>query len=309
MKKKIFFFLLCAFCAVFTGCASSTTTGEPVIEQSVSQDSLEKTDTTEVFNGYDIPEDLAERYFDRFQPFFSVEEYVELCNIATAISATPEWPLNKHLFSVYQKNTTYDTNEDRFLLLDTSGNIVKDYGEENWAAVGKPDYVGEYSFIPNTNDLDGHDIYNSKGEFVGTFDDDGQINEMAALGDEYYIFYTSGNGTYYMNVLHPNGECYFIHVPRDLWPIAGEEIQIGTLCDGLFSMRYDLMTSGACGFYFDAYGEKIIDLSFETRNFNIYELGDFKDGQAEIKFIGADDKNYTGIIDKNGNFVTEPVAD
>ena len=70
------------------------------------------------------------------------------------------------------------------------------------------------------------------------------------------------------------------------------------MSEGVFSFVYESSQHGfgVRAFYFNALGEKVINLSEEVTDFKVTELGMFSNGTAEIKFIGADCKEYSATI-------------
>mgnify|MGYP003292545096 CR=1 FL=1 len=60
--------------------------------------------------------------------------------------------------------------------------------------------------------------------------------------------------------------------------------------------------------YFDSKGNCVIDFNKSTNFYNgVVYAGDFVDGEAKIVFVGNDRNKYSVVIDKEENWLTEPV--
>jgi len=284
----------------------------------------------ELYNSLESDESkqfLKDNYCKNFQLFFSPAEYVDLYNTASEISATPTYAISKFAVVAHQNIATYNTSEDKYFIMDISGNIIRDYGDNSWVNT-QCVLFGENIFINTNGHPAKYDIVNAHGELVNTFEDmlyeydAPRIENLFDLGDGYYIFSEVKNtstSSYKLYILNPNGEHFELedfvvlsasgyHKPY-YFDMANMEdnVSVGKISEDLFYFLYKFgADSFAC--YYDTEGELVINLSNSETNFEVTQLGNFVDGKANIKFRGADYKSYTATIDTTGDFIGEPVS-
>lgn len=256
-------------------------------------------------------------YNNSFAEYFSAEEYVSLYKTLEALSITPKLAINETLFIAYQYFATYNTTEEHYLLMDVSGNILRDYGDNGWPAVSTSlEKMGNYSFIPLLGNPATFELIDEKGNLISIFEAGNQnhsIEYVCSLGSDYHVFIVYLSGSFRTYLLSPQGEICFVRWPSNSMPYTADlenemekgKLVIGNVSEGLFSLWYKGIFE-THAFYFDISGERIIDLSSGQTNYHIRKMGAFEDGQAKIHLTGADGKEYSAIIDTAGQFVSEP---
>lgn len=312
MKKIPVIVILCLL-LLLLGCNQEVDLVDESVDTVITNVSEIETTVSNMFDGYDIPEEWIERYEIGFEDFFSVEDYLLVCDIVKELSATPFEAVSKNLFLVKQDLSTYDKIDQKALLLNTSGEILQEYEDENESvySISAPYHysVGEYFVIGST-------VCDSDGKYVGTYDImNRSLKKIVDLGKDYYLF-APGPGleygesiSYALYLMDPKGTCYYLDVSVHDLPYQMDEISVGKLSDGYFSILYEHLTDETYAYYFDTAGKKCIDLSSRKIDYEVFELGKFKDGKAKIKFVGIDHRNYCVDIDKAGNFISEPILD
>lgn len=324
--------LLILFAFLLTSCGSHTQDTYSPDETGVPEQ-IEETPKDD-FAGHEIDDHFKYLYTaeDRcFDKFFSPEEYVKICSVATDLSAEPCYAISEFAFSVHQNIATYNTSEDNYLVIDPDGNVLIDYDDNDWVVDGISNYIrfGNLIFIKTNGNPAKYDIVNQHGKVTNSikFDDNLCPEYIKDLGNDYYLFAIVRNASrssYDLYILHPTGECYQINDPMGYWnadidmDISTEgttysiDAAIGELNEDLFSVCYSghmvNSTKKTCAYYCDKYGNLAINLSSDEMNFHIKELGDFSDGKAEITFVGADKKNYTATINTSGEFIDGPTS-
>lgn len=264
----------------------------------------------------------------KFDKVFSPEEYVEICSVISDMSAEPCYAISKHAIFIHQTIATYNTSEEKYLLIDENGNIITDYGNNAWVVDPPNNYIkfGTLTFVKTNGNPAKYNILDQFGQIKNTinFTDNLSPKYIKDLGNGYFLFATISNinrSSYDLFILHPTGECYEVNTPTGYWNAdilvdsAGEETTyslnavIGTLNEGLFSVcyrRYMVDAEKTCAYYCDTNGNLVINLSSEEMDFTVTELCDFSDGKAAIKFIGADKRNYNAYINTSGELIGEP---
>ncbi|MBR2319732.1 MAG: hypothetical protein IKA50_02960 [Clostridia bacterium] len=142
-------------------------------------------------------------------------------------------------------------------------------------------------------------IYNSQGEIVGIFE---------LTGRSYSQHLNNGNIIFRYIKLYGGHDfgCYmfctntstFVEMPtpyRD--DISGLEFSDGLM---LIYNRYDGVK------YYDENGNCVLTVENPYYRRVVY-ADDFKNGQANVTFIGQDEKYYIVTIDKYGNWINEPI--
>lgn len=306
---------------ILTACGSNSA------QQATGQESQEAEEPVDVFANYDIT-DVQKYIYEshNFGDVFTPEEYVKFCGVLTEMSAEPYYAINKNLVSVKQTIATYNTKEEKYLLIDASGNVIIDYGDNSWVVDGAFNNIrfGDYIFITTNGNPRKYDIINDNGDLINTIKfSDNDIPELIwDFGNGYFIFATVrsvSSNSYDLYILHPDGQYYpaTVHPPRyfsaniDLDvenSIYSLDATFGNISEGMYSVCYEYLNNGknTCAYYCNVNGEIVLNLSSDEMNFYVTELGDFSNGKAEIKFVGMDDKNYVATINTNGEFITEP---
>lgn len=322
--KKVTSFLMALLLVVFSGCTSpqktiassnSTTVAVESIVPSTaySSETTSPPETTvpDLFANYDISDEWIDRYEIGFVDYFSVDEYILLCDIASSISAEPYEAVSKTLFIVKQDFSTYNEINQKSLLVDVTGNILCEYEdtEESVYSIYTPWHynVGNFSIIP-AEERQKRNVYSATGEYIGTFSDiiDAPLEKIIDIGNDYYVFIPKIGAVYCLYLLTPTGECIMLDVDTHKLPTYADDcISVGTLCDGYFSVHYEYLLD-VYAYYFDESGAICIDLSTEVTDWHVLELGNFAGEKATIKFTGVDNRKYTGTIDKSGQFLEEP---
>lgn len=304
MRKIVLFFaILCAI--ALSGCGSQQPTPEATTTEPAESNPFAQSD---------IPEEWITTYWDSFADYYSPNQYLDLCNIMRGLSAKPKWAINSNLFTAVVDKSTYNSVWVQGLLINSSGDIVKEYAvsTESRTSVAIPSSykIGDYFMLTNGKQ-DKLDVYNASGEFIGTFDVYDAYykpNLIFDIGDNYYIFPLANNGSFWLQLINPDGEIFHVKTGRDTPPYQYLEdgaVKIGNLSEGMFSIRIDYLDD-IYAYYFDVTGEVAIDLSAKITNFKVTEMGEFKNEQATIYFTGIDNHKYSGIIDKTGAFIEEP---
>ena len=280
-------------------------------------------DPKNIFKENDIPS-LGEYYYHNyfFVDYFDPEEYIAIYKMAREISATPSVAINESLFVVHQHFATYNTTEDKYMLMDIHGNIVRYYGDNSCPThSNRLMKAGKYTFVPISNDPTTFEIIDEKGNlisrYVPTGYSDYYIEYVCAIGSDYHIFAVYKNGGFVLHLLSPTGETCAIGWPSSKKPYTMFEFQkqmgsknvvIGDMSEDMFYIWYK-RTSYTNAFYFNTSGKVVIDLSDDKTNFHVYKMGNFVKGTAEIYLRGVDGCFYTAIIDATGKIVGEPAKD
>lgn len=277
----------------------------------------------DVFDAAGLTSNQQEVYTNekrRFCEILAPREYIELVKTAENLSATPYFAIGKNAFLAAQDITSYNTDEDYFVIMDMSGNILKKYDNYIAISLSNPKSIGKYTFIVTQFDPDKYDIVDENGKVVNQLKNLAfsnsfyKIIEVSALGNDYFLFSETleENGTE-QNVLYimkPDGQYCRVQLPAkhiaEEIVVDLEKIEYGKLCDNLFYLHFE-NALGTWAWYTNTSGHVVIDLSSKTTNYHITKLGDFSEGVATIEFKGADNKNYVGTIDTQGNFVEEPM--
>ena len=257
-----------------------------------------------------------------FVDYYTPEEYVNLYKMAEGLSATPKVAISESLFIAHQYFATYNTTEDKYVIMNAQGDIVRDYGDNSWPADRtRFEKMGSYAFVPILGNPATFEIIDEDGNLISMFSpgkDNYSIEYVCELGENYHIFAIYLNGNYVLRLLSPAGEIYGIKWPtRGLSysmydfqkELANGTIVIGSISEDLFYALYKNSRNKTYAFYFNIFGERVIDLSSDQTNYHIYQMGDFEKGYAKIYFRGADSKNYSAVIDKSGQFIGEPVKE
>ena len=334
---------LCIFVIlIFCGCTSSQSLSTAPSEVTASTiSSMHGNSTAEPSKQLDAFPDctLTSRqksiYYNReshFQEYYTPDDYIKLCSVISEMSAEPCFTISSQSVVVRQKIETYNSMELNYYVIDTSGNVLIDYGNNSWVndISGNRISLGGFTFIKTQGNPLQYDIVDDKGVRVNSlkFDDDPIFSPIASLGDEYYLFIVVWDfdpAVYDMFILQPSGDCVPVEELPGYWRarvcanMSDTETSylsceldavIGQLKDGVFSICYTYSSADGiytCAFYSDSNGKILINLSSKEMNFHVKTLGSFTDGYAQVDFAGADDKEYTVLIDREGNFVGEPV--
>lgn len=326
MRKIVLFFaILCTI--ALSGCVSRQQSQDATISSTHSDldkssispvpsmentDSFAETSAPDPFAQSNLSDEWIKIYWDKFSTFYSVDQYLDLCNIMNGMSAKPERAVNSNLFLAIQDLSTYDSINKKALLLNTSGEVIREYDpdfeSDAWVFVPSSYRIGDYSIVSKDKYFE-KDVFNDSGEFIGSFDvHDGAVDIVLDIGDGYYVFAPVKQGAYSLQLINPNGEVFYVKAGRDTPTYVDFEngaIAVGNLSDEVFSVRFDSI-GNTYAYYFDVTGEVAIDLSANITNFKVTEMGEFKNEQATIYFTGIDNRKYSGIIDKMGAFIEEP---
>ena len=248
---------------------------------------------------------------DFFNQYLTAKEYIDICTELKKYNAVPLIALGKSVFVVKQDFSTYDTREINYSIMNSSGKILKDYGNNSW--VDKGVRMGDFTFLYTKGNPATFDVVNNQGVVVNTFDNctSNQILEhFYDFGDGNHLFLTVLSGNYELYLLKPNGEINIIsnYFDLDIYYLSlikDDAVEIGNICEDKFSFLY---SSGGISraFYFNIDSKRGLDFSSDEKRYKVYELGDFENGQAQIKFTGVDYESYLAVIDAEGNFIGEP---
>ena len=337
---RLFFCILAIL--IFCGCTSvqSLSTVPPemtasTISRMQGNSTVEPSEQLDAFPDCTITSRQKSIYYDReshFQEYYTPDEYIKLCSVISEMAAEPCFAISSQSAVVRQKIETYNSMELNYYVIDTSGNVLIDYGNNSWVndISGNRISLGGFTFIKTQGNPLQYDIVNDKGVRVNSikFDDDPIFSPVASLGDEYYLFvvvWEFDPAVYDMFILQPSGDCVSVEELPGYWRarvranmsdtetsyISCElDAVIGQLKDGVFPICYAYSSTDGiytCAFYSNANGKILINLSSIEMNFHVKTLGSFTDGYAQVDFAGSDGKEYTVLIDKEGNFVDEPV--
>lgn len=302
-KLALIFIFICAL--ILSGCASQQQSPEITATES---------DEPDPFAQSNIPEEWISTYWDAFSDYYSPNEYLTLCDIMVELSAEPKWAINSNLFTAIVDKSTYNSIWVQGLLINSSGDIVQEYGvstESRYSVVIPTGYeLGNYFLLTNGS-RSKLDVYNASGEFVGTFevyDAYFKPDIIFDIGNSYYVFALAGNGQFCLQLINPDGEISYVETGHDTpsyQDLKDGAVAIGNLSEGLFSIRFDYLLD-TYAYYFDVTGKVAINLSANVTNFQVTEMGNFVNGKASICFTGIDSNDYCGVIDKNGTFIEEP---
>lgn len=243
--------------------------------------------------------------------------------MATEYSATPKIAINHSLFIAKQTFSTYNSLETNYVIMDTEGNIIRNYGHNGWV-LDNFIKMGKFSFICILGNPETFEILDENGNLLNVWDvynGNPQVRHLYDLGNDYHMFASFLGGEECVSyLLTPSGEFYTMTFPYtgipSAWTIESDiaegKLQIGNVSEGMYyilyapyAVSYPLSCVG-WAYYFDTFGAVVIDLSSEKTNYYIYEMSDFVDGVAEIHFKGTDGVRYTAMIDTTGAIIGEP---
>lgn len=300
---------------ILPGCSLQQQSDNP-IENSVETTMPQETTEHDSLAEYGISDELIDAYWEKFAKYYSIEEYAALCDICNQISAIPEVAVNANLFLAVRDLSTYNKVDKNAILLNKSGEIVREYEDieesEYLTYIPSTYSIGNYSIVSSDVSLM-QDVFNNEGDFVGTYYiTEGIVEIIFDIGDEYYVFVPKNSRTHCLQLICPTGEVFYVDTDYYNDPsyedLLNGNVAVGNMSEGMFSIHYEYIND-TYAYYFNVDGEVAIDLSEDIVNFEVLELGEFIDGQATIRFKGADYKTYTGVIDTHGEFITSPEAE
>lgn len=312
--KKHLVLLVAALAALLTACSRGGQTSQ-VSEM-----------PADAFANSDITDFQKSIYESRgFDANFTPEEYIKLCSVLDEMSAEPYYAINSNLIAVKQDLSTYNAKQEKYRLIDATGNVIIDYADNGWIVDTFTNIrFGDYIFIKTNGNPRKYDIINDNGDLINriSFNDNDTPELIWNFENGYYLFATVRKVTsnsYDLYILKPDGQyCSAVsHPPRYFNPNINLDVDnstysldatFGKISEGLYSVCYDYLNNGkeTCAFYCNVDGELVINLSSDEMNFHVTKLGDFDGEEATIEFIGADGKNYLATINISGEFIEDP---
>lgn len=324
--KRHFWRRICALLMSITGILLFAVSCAMVNNQQEQETATDAETATQVLSESGLAEYEIETYLDSFREFFSPEEYLNIYEIAKSKSANPKLCVTNFLFVAELDLSTYNTRDTKGVLMDTTGNIVRECN----LFFDVPVALGDFVFLKTSDNPATFDILNSSGETISTFVSElhesySTLRPLLELNDGYALFTLHKTNDEFIRalfIIQPSGDCYKVHWP-DLYKepslpesdVEGGYLFVGNASEGLIAILDKHATlrlpnsdyrCGSCAFYCDIKGDLAIDLSTAAVNYEVYRMTDFSNGMADIKFIGADNKVYSATIDKNGDFVSGP---
>ena len=219
------------------------------------------------------------------------------------------------VYLVRQDISNFQTNETRYGFIDANGNWIQEPTADHLFAwehsAPKYYYLGEYVFATSFGELINSDTLECHKLECGS--------DMY-LTDEYHnavrfengetIFFVSDYSDCYISKLDTKGNF------KSLIEIDGTDWRINYSEGLFFTGTYNITrtSSGAnvfCakdGGFYNMYGERVIDFSEYTALVGDAEgFFEFKNGIAAVKLLGADKGVYICHINKDGEFLYDPV--
>ncbi len=245
-------------------------------------------------------------YFDMyFDEYFTPEEFIALCQKFEQSSLSPQAAISENLIVVEQDLSTYNKVEYNYAIVDISGEIIRDYG--NNGNIDDVTRIGNFAFIQIADDPYVYDIIDLSGNIVSSFTSNKiGLEYVTDLGENYYVFCTAQKGWVELYLLDPLGNWQLIDTPAqsDLtYASVKGKFENVTVSGGVFGIVY-----GDCARYYNLNAECVLDLSYDVFGYKIIFLGAFEEEKAKISFWGVDGKIYDAVIDTNGDFVSDPVV-
>lgn len=302
-----------------TVATTSTPTPEP---STISTDELiaEPIQEPDIWAGIEIDEYFKLNY-DSYDDYLSPHELVDIIELAAEIGAKPKRAISKKMVLIHQTLTTFDSETKKTLLITTDGEIIREYPPEEFN--GDYYHSTPYNCEFHGNYIVGNELFTEDGTFIKTLDLIGEIHDSIVIGDETYLISYIDNGYIFFYFLYPDGSAqewdfkaffppHWLCTSMEYGEVASlpvdyteDCISIGYMSDGLMGVHY-VSSLKHYLFYFNKKGELVINLSHDQTPYKVYELGCFKDGEAEIKLIGMDNKNYVAVINTAGEFIGDP---
>ena len=275
----------------------------------------------DVFEEYNLSQEQAEIYQSKgFVRYMSIDEYASLCDTTLSCSIELKEAINQNLFFAIRDLSTYNTIDKNMVLVNSSGEILREYEnmedyEEELLLFPEHYQIADFIFV-STKQNDNRDVFDLEGNYMGTFEVESGFESSAySVGNGYYLFMVTHQGYYHIYILQPNGATYPLKFPGNkpaygtsAYNMFANAVFHTSVNEGLFPVCYEY-DEEIYAFYFDVMGERAIDLSENVSGFKVSELGDYVDGQAVIRFVGADGKSYVAAIDSFGSFIEEPTVE
>ncbi len=279
----------------------------------------EPTSISDIWDGVEIDEYFKFNY-GSYDDYLSPKELADVVNMAAEMSAKPSKAVSKKMVLIHQTITTFDSETKKTFLVTTDGEIIREYApvEFNGDYLHTAPYTREFF----GNYIVGFELFSEGGTFIKKLDLIGPIHDLVVLDDETYLisYVSKGHNTLYF--LFPDGSSQEWYFKRDTSPWPDTPMTYGEIASLPVDSREDgmsigYMSEGLMGvhyvrgwdhylFYYNEKGEQVINLSHTETPYKVYELGCFKDGQAEIKLVGVDEKTYVAVINTAGEFVGNP---
>lgn len=223
------------------------------------------------------------------------------------------------VYLVYQEVKNYDTNEERYGFIDTSGTWIESpvvdhplyYDTHNSNSLVRYSYRGENVFLSYwTARPDIFTIYNAATGESKQWEVDA---DHIYYGDRNERMFTFGNGVMLMRYDNSLETISFDNSTSDILldiPVGADGASViynnGIFFTGLqkFTSTY-VITNGA---FYNLTGEKVLDFSEHTAVMSNSEgFFEFDNGVAAVKLMGADKEIYVCHVDISGNLLYDPV--
>ena len=164
-KKQIIISILSLILAFSLFGCSANKISESNTQASTENDSRTKEEITAYLNENNVSEF---DYFNcNFDMFFTPEQYVDLCrNFDNSFSLKSA--ISENLVVAMQELSTYNKVEQKYVIMDTQGTIIKEYGNNYY--IEDVTRIGEFAFIQTAGIPYKYDILDMKGSLVGTFE-------------------------------------------------------------------------------------------------------------------------------------------
>ena len=268
MKKIFVLFVLVTIIAMTCGCSLNKNEGGTENKTETSTETTTESTTEDFFENYDY---FYERtyYHGHFDDYFTPEEFMELSLMLKEKSFEPQMNINKEYLIVRTGGEFVDTTfVYDYLIVNVNGDVIRNYGNSGWVAE-EPLKIGDFYFIKLQGVPSKYELIDKNAEVVSIVESNSRDHAMSLryfrdLGDRYHLFYTASKGQFWVYILHPNGEYYFIPMIKRAFlgysdfsqSFENGDAEIGRISNDLYYFTFILGKSKQT-WYFNSLGEPV----------------------------------------------------
>lgn len=259
MKRISVIFLTLLF-LMMCGCSVNKNEG--------ATESMNETTTEDFFENYDY---FYERiyYHGHFDDYFTPEEFMELSLMLKEKSFYPQMNINKEYLIVRTGGEFVGaTHVYEYLIVNVNGDVIRNYGNSSWVAE-EPLKIGDFYFIKLQGIPSKYELIDKNAEVVSTVESNSRDHAMSLryfrdLGDGYHLFYTASKGQFWVYILHPNGEYYFVPMIKRAFSgyndfsrnFENGDAEIGKVSNDLYYFTF-ILGESKFTWYFNSLGETV----------------------------------------------------